>query len=102
MPALVSALKSVDLPTFGSPTIPQRTVIWLSRRPLRMERHHCAFHVAAPDVRPHDERAIDRIDDCVTLFRPGRLQHVIDDVLLRQRRIARMADAETQAPEIRL
>ena len=30
-----------------------------------------------------------------------RLQHVVDDVLLREFRIARMADADAQAPEIR-
>ena len=51
MPALVSALKSVDLPTFGNPTMPHFSAMgnlgdppevaqrWDYRKPAQAERH---------------------------------------------------------------
>src|SRR5436305_963369 len=100
MPALVSALKSVDLPTFGRPTMPHRTVIakprWRSRsrRRLGVQQQHGLLHIATRDVGPGGKRTIERACNRIALVGARRLQHVIDDVLLRQLRIARMADAD--------
>src|SRR5947208_1356178 len=106
MPALVSALKRVDLPTFGRPTIPHRTVIakprWRSRsrRGLGMQQQHGLLHITTRDLGPRGERTIECERNRIPLVGARRLQHVIDDVLQREQRIARMADADPQAPEI--
>ena len=102
MPALVSALNSVDLPTLGRPTMPHLRLMAIPSLfgALRVQRHHRALHVAARDVGPRVERAVDRRVDARALVGARRLQHVVDDVLLRKQRIARMADADAKPPEV--
>src|SRR5439155_25708041 len=100
MPALVSALNSVDLPTFGRPTIPQRTVIavsWCATTsspfPCRLgqsratRRAHGRAHLRSPRVLPATavsarnrrrlaraapNRADDRSRDAAARSRPTR------------------------------
>src|SRR4051812_32473019 len=96
MPALVSALNSVDLPTFGRPTIPHLRLIdalvhkaligtprtaagstgdsfGASRVPgiglarPRVQDHHRSLHVASGDVAPRFQRARDRFLDQRTI-----------------------------------
>src|SRR5688572_11312993 len=109
MPALVRALKSVDLPTFGSPTIPQRRLIArggagaahaCSFRFLRVQQRHRALVVAVREGGPHRQPALDRLAYRAPLLRERRPEHVVDDGLLRNGRIARMADAEPQPPKV--
>ncbi len=70
---------------------------WFS---LRMQRHHRALEVAGGDRRPCVERPC-RLPRAIAARSSGsgRAKHVVDDVLLRNRRIARMADADAQPPE---
>src|SRR5688572_32434324 len=109
MPALVSALKSVDLPTFGNPTIPQRRLIARSGagaaracsfRFLRVQHRHRALLVAARKQRPHGESPLDRVGDRAAFFRERRPKYVVDDLLLRNRRVSGVTDAQAQSPEV--
>src|SRR6476469_2132567 len=103
MPALVSALKSVDLPTLGRPTMPHlrltgpptlaaslaysaatlpprgsnSRLVPTRRRSwgdLRVHDHHCALHVAGGNVGPYAERAVDSCLDRIASRGVGRLQ----------------------------
>src|SRR3954447_18741197 len=102
MPARVSALNSVDLPTLGKPTMPHlRLIASFPSFLARVQRHHGALELAGGDVRPAIECFVHRAHDRGALRAAWRLEHVIHDVLLRNRRVARVADAEAQPPEFR-
>ena len=102
MPALVSALKSVDLPTLGKPTMPHLRLMASIPCALRVCSSSIARSKSPAAIAGHaSSAAVDRGVDRRALVGARRLQHVVDDVLLRNRRVARMADADAQAPEIR-
>src|SRR6266571_3883027 len=119
IPALVSALNSVDLPTLGSPTMPQRRLMLfgLSRsrshsrlssfvrrcgqgrlRP-RMQLEHRAFDVSGRKMRPDRQRPSDRLVDQRFVLGAGGMQDVVGHLLFRKLDLARMPDAEPQSPE---
>ena len=86
-PALVSALNRVDLPTFGSPTMPHlRLMVSCFRAAapwcLRVERGHRPFAIARR-ARPDGERRGRWPPRWLALLAPRRVQHVVDDLLLR-------------------
>ena len=62
-----------------------------------MQARHRPLEVARRKRLPHQKRAPDCIVDGVAFAGRGRAQHVVDDRLLRNRRIARMADSDPQA-----
>ena len=66
----------------------------------RVQFVHRPFHFAGGKPRPDLERARERVVDGRSLGRRRRPQHVVRDFLLRQRAVARMADADAQSPEI--
>src|SRR5690606_13591430 len=117
MPALVSALKRVDLPTFGRPTMPHLMPMWIrdlefgirdsekqvpfqipnpqSLIPARMQPLHCLVEVAGHRQRQHVDRIVDRPCDLDVV--PGRntAEYPRRNAVL----VARMADADAQAVE---
>ena len=88
------ALKSVDLPTFGSPTIPQRMAIRLSRAAVQLG--HGALRALLDEDRHAVGRRAHRLEDEILFGARRARQHVIDHLGL----VAGMPDAEPQAPEI--
>src|SRR5262245_20798833 len=105
MPARVSALKSVDLPTFGSPTMPQR--IPMARRvPASVRRvaggrgrvqpvHHL-LGALGDEARELCDRELDRLAHEALLHGARPLEHVVDDLVA----IARVPDADADPPEV--
>ena len=69
-----------------------------------MQLHHRAFELAFDYLRHHREPALDRCIDHILFFPARRLQHEVRNIRLRAgartfgNQIARMADADTQAP----
>src|SRR4051812_9316089 len=103
MPALVSALNSVDLPTFGRPTIPHLTLTsGLSARGRglrpRMQFVHGSLRIPGLQARPDRQRSGDRLFDERLFVAARRLQDVVDHGALETDLVSRMTNAETQAP----
>src|SRR5581483_3784923 len=120
MPAFVSALKRVDLPTFGKPTIPHLMpigapgfVIWdwgfasaargaripnpesrFFRR--RMQPLHCFVEIPLHRERQHVERGGDRTENRLFVGDPRPSEHPGRDTIL----VARMPDPKPQAVEL--
>src|SRR5947209_3739857 len=104
MPAFVSALNRVDLPTFGRPTMPHLTLtsclsVGGSRFGPRVKFVHRPLCVTGLEPRPYGQRATDCTVDQRLLLAARRLQHVVDHLPLGPLLIARVADAQPQAPE---
>src|SRR4051812_18303820 len=70
-------------------------------RTTGMHVQHRAFHVATRHVGPRFEGPFDGGINRGSLLGARRLQHEVDDLLLRVLRIARMAYSDAQAPEVR-
>src|SRR5204862_1425004 len=64
-----------------------------------MQPQHRSFILVFSNQRPHLQRAGDSIINKRLLFEPRRMQHVIDDFLLRSR-ITRVPDTEPQTPKV--
>src|ERR1035437_3537508 len=65
-----------------------------------MQPQHRRLPVAGGEQWSHFEATCDRVLDQRVLLRPRRVQHIIDDFLFARSHVARMADADPQAPEI--
>src|SRR5690606_26184582 len=113
MPAAVSALNSVDLPTLGSPTIPHLMPIE-SLGPRCVPLRRCAAGVQVlrlacmqPVRRPlgafldEDRQQLDgladRLEDLLLVLGGGAVEDMADDLVAPAR--SRMADADPKAPE---
>src|SRR5688572_13199146 len=124
MPAFVSALNRVDLPTFGRPTMPHftlflpeerlqqpagflrlrglldghlllcRLLLLLGLRLGRMQLLNRSLHVALEHVGQNLQRAVDRLVDRGFLFDGRLVQHEVTALGSRRR----PADAQPQAP----
>src|SRR5690606_39121016 len=117
MPALVSALKRVDLPTFGRPTMPHLMPMCIrdlefgirdsekqvpfqipnpqSLIPARMQPLHRLVEVAGNRQRQHVEGVVDRPCDLDVVTGRSTAEHPRRDAVL----VARMADADPQPVE---
>ena len=100
MPALVRALKRVDLPTLGRPTMPHFKDMVNSLDGFAVQLLLGAGKVADGKFWPSQQAAGEGVFDVRHFFLARRVQHEVYN-LLRQIEGARMADAEAQAPEIR-
>ena len=110
MPALVSALKSVDLPTLGNPTMPHLRLMVMLRGsgacgrvtgPSRVCSAIIARSMSPAAIAGHDASARASASSmAAALVGTRRLQHVVDHVLLRKLGVARMPDADAQPPEV--
>src|SRR5688500_6678088 len=100
MPARVSALNSVLLPTFGSPTMPQRMPtaegLLFRRRGGRVQAIHHFFRALGQEARELRDRKLERLAHQPLVHCARALQHVVDDLVT----VARMADADADAPEV--
>src|SRR3990172_2723189 len=65
-----------------------------------MQPQHRRLRVARGEQRPCVETARDCRFDQRLLLRPRRMQHISNNLLLARGGVARMADADPQAPEI--
>src|SRR5688572_8606706 len=99
MPALVSALNRVDLPTFGRPTMPHlmpmgiRGPCWLRLR--RIEALHRLVEIARDRQRQDRRGVVDGAEDGGLVVAAGLAKHPRRDLVL----VARMADADPQPME---
>src|SRR5690606_24587915 len=94
MPARVSALKRVDLPTFGRPTMPQVMPVAVSG-PVGVQRLHGFVEIAGQGQRQHVERVVDGAPaGDVVLRRRAPEQPAGHPVL-----VAGVADADAEAVE---
>src|SRR3546814_6749315 len=93
----VSALKSVDLPTLGRPTMPQRKPISVSRRrqPARNLVHEASV-VARRQQRRFGRNRAKHIGQRIDLGLGVIAQHIRADAIL----VARMADADPDSAKI--
>src|SRR6185503_9046593 len=105
MPARVSALKSVDFPTFGSPTMPQRMPIAMRVRTSvrrvaggrrRMQPVHHLLGALGDQPRELRDRELDRLAHQALLHRACALEHVVDDLVA----IAGVSDTDADPPEV--
>src|SRR5690348_6897839 len=95
IPALVSALKSVDLPTFGRPTMPHLMPIsFLFLR--RVQALHRFVEITRDRERQYIERRADRAENRVLVRLAGSPEHPRRDPIL----VPRMADAKPQPMEL--
>src|SRR5574343_1057442 len=100
MPASVRALKRVDLPTLGRPTMPHLRDMMFSLDGFAVQLLLGAGKVPGGKFGPGQQAARQGVFDIRQFFLARLVQYEVDD-LLRQVQRARMADAEAQAPEIR-
>src|SRR5690606_39233078 len=112
MSCAASALKSVDLPTLGKPTMPHLIPMlpWRLKVPALLRRLAFGRSLAAvqPVRRPlrafldEDREDLDGVrdrgNDQLFLFGRSALEHVVHDLVAAPR--SRMADADAQPPEI--
>src|SRR5690606_21293400 len=94
MPALVNALKRVDLPTFGRPTMPHVMPIVLSG-PVGVQPLHGFVEIAGHGQRQHVERVVDGASDENVVVGRRAPQHPSGDAVL----VPGVADADAQAVE---
>src|SRR5690606_1686335 len=94
MPARVRALKRVDLPTFGRPTMPQVMPIAVSG-PVGVQPLHGFVEIAGHGQRQHVECVVDGAPDENVVVRRGPAEHPAGHPVL----VAGMADADAQAVE---